>query len=203
MHKVMLDGQPATPSKIVCIGRNYVEHIEELNNEVPGEPVIFIKPNSAISSTLLSQRVNPLHYEGEIAFLIQEKRIFAVGLGLDITDRTLQTGLKQKGLPWERAKAFDGSALFSPFVRLDCPLESLRLELLINGETVQQGGHDLMLYKPGYLVGEIGRAFTLEDGDIIMTGTPKGVGMIHQGDRFTGRILSGNRLLVEQEWIAV
>ncbi|MCW8882100.1 MAG: fumarylacetoacetate hydrolase family protein [Sedimenticola sp.] len=202
MNSIRFDTQTITPSKVVCIGRNYVDHAKELNNEVPTSPVIFLKPNSAICNELYAGTEQTLHYEGEIALLIIGGEIAGAGFGLDLTNRDIQNQLKEKGLPWERAKAFDRAAVFSAFVPLTQPLESLRLELDINGARAQQGGYPLMIFKPEFLLQEISRFFTLEDGDIIMTGTPKGVGAFRQGDQFKGSIFSGDTLLVSQEWTA-
>ena len=110
MNTIQLDSQPIAPSKIVCIGRNYLEHIRELGNETPDAMVIFNKPNSAISQTLFALRDEPLHYEGEICFMVKQGELDALGFGLDLTKRELQSKLKSKGLPWERAKAFDAAA---------------------------------------------------------------------------------------------
>ncbi len=134
--------------------------------------------------------------------MIQSGKAVGVGFGLDLTDRQLQSKLKQKGLPWERAKAFDGAAVFSAFVPLEDNLEQIHLELTINQQQVQAGGYELMIYKPGFLIEEVLKTFSLEDGDILMTGTPKGVGAFSQGDEFIGRIFADDRLLVEQRWVA-
>ena len=170
MKKVIFQEHSIAPCKIVCIGRNYVEHIHELANEIPDEPVYFIKPNSAISETIIYQ--DGLHYEGEITFLIQKRRIVGAGVGLDLTLRDVQSRLKAKGLPWERAKAFRGSAVLSPFVPIES-WEGLAIEVYRNGELVQKGNVDLMLYKPDFLVADMNRIFGLDDGDVIMSGTPK------------------------------
>ena len=130
MRTVIVDGARVAPSKVVCVGRNYVEHIKELNNEVPTSMVLFMKPNSALSNELITGAQTPLHYEGEISFLIREGKIFAVGFGLDLTNRELQSELKAKGLPWERAKAFNGAAVMSQFVSIeesDIPKLSMQL----------------------------------------------------------------------------
>ena len=185
------------PCKIVCVGRNYVEHIKELNNEVPTEPVYFIKPNSSISDEIVYRE--GLHYEGEISFLIRDKKIVAVGFGFDLTLRDVQTKLKQKGLPWERAKAFKGSAVFSDFVEID-DIESLEVEVVQNGKVVHRGGTNLMIYKPDFLVKDIDEIFGLDDGDIIMSGTPKGVGRVEKKDEFIGRIYKDGKVLVEKSW---
>jgi 2-keto-4-pentenoate hydratase/2-oxohepta-3-ene-1,7-dioic acid hydratase in catechol pathway len=203
MQSILFEQRPITPSKVVCIGRNYVDHAKELDNEVPSSPVIFIKPNSAISNELYAGTAQPLHYEGEIALLIMDGAIAGVGFGLDLTNREIQNQLKAKGLPWERAKAFDRAAVFSDFVRLADPVESLRLELRINDSLAQQGGYELMIFKPDFLLEEVVRTFTLEDGDIILTGTPKGVGAFNRGDRFIGTILSGDKALVSRAWTAL
>jgi 2-keto-4-pentenoate hydratase/2-oxohepta-3-ene-1,7-dioic acid hydratase in catechol pathway len=146
MQTVTVDGKNVAPSKVVCVGRNYVEHIKELNNEVPTSMVIFMKPNSALNSELITGKQSPLHYEGEISFLIQQGKINAVGFGLDLTNRELQSELKSKGLPWERAKAFDGAAVMSSFVSIqEKDIDKLSMQLWINGLLVQEGGVDLMI----------------------------------------------------------
>ena len=203
MNRIKLESGHFVPSKIVCIGRNYLEHIKELGNETPEQMVIFNKPNSAISDKLHATRGEPLHYEGEICFMVQANKLHALGFGLDLTRRDLQSKLKAKGLPWERAKAFNGAACFSDFVPLgDIALESLSLQLEINGALRQDGGYDLMMHKPGQILAGIQEFMALEDGDIIMTGTPSGVGQVQAGDNFVGRILSDGRTLVSQEWRA-
>ena len=203
MNTIRINGQSVAPSKIVCIGRNYLEHIRELGNETPDAMVIFNKPNSAISETLLAVSEEPLHYEGEICFVVQDGDLGAVGFGLDLTRRELQSKLKAKGLPWERAKAFNGAACFSDFVSLgDTPLESLSLQLRVNDELRQDGGYELMMHKPRDILEGIREFMSLEDGDIIMTGTPKGVGQVQPGERFVGSILSAGDELVSREWVA-
>ena len=202
MNAVMFDRRRVYPSKVVCVGRNYVEHIEELNNEIPDEPVIFIKPNSSIAHEVHATATDPLDFEAEITFLIESGKIQGVGIGLDLTKRQIQSGLKAKGLPWERAKAFDRSAVFSDFVCVDHDLKRLRMELYVNGELTQAAGCDLMLTKPSELLDEIKTFMTLVDGDLMMTGTPKGVGQVHRGDRFNGKVIAGDELLVEGSWVA-
>ncbi|MDJ0777190.1 MAG: fumarylacetoacetate hydrolase family protein [Gammaproteobacteria bacterium] len=204
MNRLSLDTSQVTPAKIVCVGRNYLEHIRELGNATPTQMVVFNKPNSAISERLYSQRDGEsLHYEGEICFLVRDGQLHAVGFGLDLTRRELQSTLKAGGLPWERAKAFDGAACFSSFTALgDTAIASLRLELEINGELRQQGGYELMMHKPDAILADIAAFMTLHDDDVIMTGTPQGVGQVAAGDRFVGRILSGDRELVSQAWVA-
>jgi len=201
MRTVVCDGEEITPSKIVCVGRNYVAHIEELGNEMPEAMVLFCKPNSAVSDTL-RYFGEATRFEGEICLMVREGRFAAVGFGLDLTRADIQQHLKEKGLPWERAKAFDGSAVFGTFVPMDVPLTSLSLRLYRNGALVQQGGAELMIYKPETIFREIASFMTLEDGDIVMTGTPAGVGNYARGDRFRGEILSDGRVLVASEWTA-
>ncbi len=197
MRSVAFEGKKVTPCKIVCIGRNYVEHIYELNNEIPDEPVYFIKPNSAISKTIHYQL--GLHYEAELAFLIKDKKIAGVGFGLDLTLRDVQTKLKQKGLPWERAKAFRGSAVFSEFVSIDS-VENLGIELYKNKKLVQKGDISLMIYKPDFLIQDIDRIFGLDDYDIIMSGTPKGVGPIDPKEELEGRVVHAGNILIQKRW---
>ena len=200
MKSIMLDGEKLYPSKIVCIGQNYVDHIRELNNEIPDRQVIFLKPNSAISADVKITGEEVLHFEGEICFVVIAGRLQGVGFGLDLTRREVQNSLRAKGLPWERSKAFDGAAAFSDFVRIDGGLEGLRLELWINDRLIQHGGYDLMMNKPADIMAEVGTFMSLEDGDVIMTGTPAGVGPINAGDRLVGKVFSGDALLVEKAW---
>ena len=203
MNTVIVDNQNIVPNKIVCVGRNYVEHIKELNNEVPTSMVIFMKPNSAVSTELITGKQTPLHYEGEISFLIQQGKISAVGFGLDLTNRELQSELKSKGLPWERAKAFNGAAVMSSFVSIKAnDIDKLSLQLWINGVLVQEGGVELMIYKPSVIIEEINSFLTLEDNDIVMSGTPKGVGSYMKGDIFVGKIFINKNEVLSQEWIA-
>ncbi len=197
-----LNNTPFTPSKIVCIGRNYVAHIEELGNEMPEDMVVFNKPPSAISNILHSTLDEPLHYEGELAFVVANGALAGVGFGLDLTKRELQSTLKAKGLPWERAKAFDGAALFSDFVSLPERVDSLSLSLHIDGKLTQQGGVGLMLYKPHAILHELSRYTRLCDGDIIMTGTPAGVGVVPAKAEFVGRVFAGDRLLLSKTWLS-
>lgn len=202
MQTIVFDKNRVCPGKIVCVGRNYVEHIQELNNEMPEEPVIFIKPNSAIAEELFTDINSSIHYESEICFLIEKGKIAGVGLGLDLTKRDLQSKLKSKGLPWERAKAFAGSAVFSKFVRFTGDGSQLSMELKINNQLVQKAHYDLMIHKPEALLDEIGKDFSWQDGDLLMTGTPKSVGAVHQGDKFTACLFNGGNLLLSHEWIA-
>jgi 2-keto-4-pentenoate hydratase/2-oxohepta-3-ene-1,7-dioic acid hydratase in catechol pathway len=207
MKSVLLDQQAITPSKIICIGRNYVEHIKELNNEIPEQMVVFIKPNSAISEKLISTHSDstgeePLHYEAELCFMVLNGEFAAVGLGLDLTKRGMQSKLKAKGLPWERAKAFDGAAVISSFVSIDSISDKLNFELLINQNKTQFGDINLMMYKPEQILTELKSFMTLNDGDIVMTGTPKGVGVINKGDRFNLKLCDENNSLVEVSWLA-
>lgn len=203
MQSITVHGQTITPSKIVCIGRNYVDHIAELGNEVPEDMVVFNKPNSAISDIMRSQIGDQiLHYESELAFVVKKGKLDAVGFGLDLTKRALQSTLKAKGLPWERAKAFDGAALFSDFVDLPRNIKNLSLQLQVDGELRQAGGVDLMMYEPATILLELQEFTTLEDGDIIMTGTPAGVGEIRTGQCFEGRVLEKNREIVMASWVA-
>jgi len=203
MKTVLLDGKKVSPSKVICVGRNYVEHIKELNNEVPTSMVLFMKPNSALSDQLITGKQTPLHYEGEISFLIQQKTICGVAFGLDLTNRELQSELKGKGLPWERAKAFDGAAVMSPFVSIQVSdVDKLAMQLWINDVLVQEGDISLMIYKPLTVIEEISSFSTLYDNDIIMSGTPKGVGSYKKDDKFVGKIFLEGKEILSAEWIA-
>lgn len=190
--------------KIICIGRNYTEHIEELDNEKPDNPVIFLKPDSAIlikkNPFIIPVFSNDIHYEVEILIKINRlgkhisqkfahKYYDEIGLGIDFTARDLQSKLKAKGLPWEKAKAFDGSAVigeFYPKAKFD--LENLNFKLFKNDELVQDGNTRKMLWKIDELITYISQFFTLKIGDIIFTGTPVGVGKIEPNDVLKGKI---------------
>ena len=197
--------------KIICIGRNYSEHAKELNNEVPTEPVLFMKPKTAL---LLPEKplyypefTDDLHYECEIVVrlckngkYIQEK--FApkyydeVTVGLDFTARDLQQKQKTKGLPWEIAKAFDGSAAVGRFIPItpEMHIQNLDFELKLNDTTVQQGNTKDMLFTVNKIIEYASKFFTLNIGDLIFTGTPAGVGPVSVYDRLDG-YLQGEKLL--------
>ncbi|GAB4041353.1 fumarylacetoacetate hydrolase family protein [Spirosoma jeollabukense] len=191
--------------KIICVGRNYVEHIKELNNEQPEDPVIFLKPETAIplknEPFFYPDFSSDVHYEVEILVKINRvgknidekfahKYYDEIGIGIDFTARDLQSKLKAKGLPWELAKGFNGSAPISSFVpKTDFPdLQNLNFHLDINGETKQLGNTSLMLFKIDYLISFVSRYFLLQQGDILFTGTPKGVGPVQIGDQLTAYI---------------
>lgn len=201
MNSVKFSHKDVIPSKVICIGRNYVEHIYELQNEIPSSMVVFNKPNSAISKELKYFN-DGVRFEGEICFLIENKKISGIGFGLDLTNATIQNYLKQKGLPWERAKAFDGSCVVGDFVSFDGNLEDLRFEMTINGVLQQFASYDLMIYKPQAMIEEIQTFMTLCDGDIIMSGTPKGVGGYKVGDIFEAKVFDKNELLVTAHFCA-
>ncbi len=185
--------------KIVCVGRNYVEHIKELNNEIPSSMVLFIKPTSSISNELIKPNES-CRFECELSLLIKEKRIHSVGIGLDLTLDKIQDSLKAKGLPWERAKAFKGSALFSEFVDDFQNIESLYFELKVDGVLKQKGEVGKMIHNPNKIVDECIEAFGLEDGDIIMSGTPKGVDYFDVGEIFEATLYENDRILVYKKW---
>ena len=200
MPTISFDDQVFIPSKIVCVGRNYVKHIEELNNSDPGELVLFIKPNSSISERLFcpSQRCR---FETEITLLMEGGKPVAVGLGFDLTLVEVQQRLKAKSLPWEKSKAFDGSAVFSSFVAIPNSFDTLWLQLEINGVLRQKGGVAEMIHKPAQILKEVGLHFHLCDGDLVMTGTPHGVADLVVGDMFVASLWSGHDKLLAQEWL--
>ena len=202
MQSIFVNGESITPSKIVCIGRNYVAHIEELGNEIPDDMVVFNKPNSALSDCLFAKRGEPLHYESELCYVVHKGEFSAVGFGLDLTKRQLQSKLKKKGLPWERAKAFDGAAVFSHFVDLPGGGEDLSLQLEVDGALRQAGGVELMIYPPATILTELKKFMHLENGDVVMTGTPAGVGVLQRGEHFHGEVRIGEQVLVAASWTA-
>ncbi len=200
MKIIKYNNQNITPSKVICIGRNYVEHIKELNNEMPSSMVVFNKANSSITNNL-KYFTEDTRFEGEICFLMKDGQIDGIGFGLDLTHANIQNHLKQKGLPWERAKSFDGSAVLSDFISFNGNVEDLRFELFLNDKLQQEATYDLMIYKPKQMIEEIKSFMTIEDGDIIMTGTPKGVGTYNVKDSFVGKIYLKDELILEKEFI--
>ncbi len=203
MRSIQFENQSITPGKIVCIGKNYAAHIEEMNSAVPEQMVVFMKPNSAIGTTLRAVADEPLHYECEICLLVKNGDILGVGVGLDLTKRDLQGKLKQAGLPWERAKAFDGAALFSEFIAAPVDPLELGLELWVDRALRQRGEATAMLYQPSVIVGELNTFLTLDDFDVIMTGTPAGVGPIAVGEHFEARLLQSDSTLISASWTAL
>ena len=199
MRTIKFEDKEICPSKIVCIGRNYVEHIYELGNEIPESMVVFNKPNTALSKEL-HYYYEDTRFEGEICFLIESSQIAGIGFGLDLTHADIQNKMKEKGLPWERAKAFDGSAVFGHFVEFHGDIKQLRFELYINDELRQEATYDLMIYKPDVMINEIESFMSLCDGDVIMSGTPKGVGNYKVGDVFKGVIYHKDEVLLESFW---
>lgn len=192
--------------KLFCVGRNYAKHIDELENERPEEPVLFAKPETAVlrdeEDFYIPEFSDNIHYEVEL--LVKLKKVgkyiqpkFAykyydkIGLGIDFTARDIQQKMKEKGLPWEKAKAFDGSAVIGPKwidkSEFD-DLGDLDFSLQKNRATVQQGNTKLMLWKIDDLIAEISKYFTLKIGDVIFTGTPSGVGKVEINDRLEGFI---------------
>jgi 2-keto-4-pentenoate hydratase/2-oxohepta-3-ene-1,7-dioic acid hydratase in catechol pathway len=188
--------------KVVCVGRNYLQHIKELDNDVPTEPLLFNKPSTALSPlnkpVLIPKNLGSCHNELEVAILIKtrlcqssikdaETGIWGVGLGLDLTLRDVQSALKKQGHPWERAKAFDHSCPMSQFIAKDQmqTLSNIDFSLSVNKELRQQGNSQEMLLPILKLLVNISNTFTLLPGDIVMTGTPKGVAALSVDDQIT------------------
>ena len=192
--------------KIICIGRNYTDHISELQNEKPEDPVIFLKPDTSIllkkQPFFIPDFSEEVHYEVEVLVKIKKvgkhiqekfahKYYDEIGLGIDFTARDLQQKLKERGLPWEKAKAFDGAAVIGEkWLAKDsvADINMLNFSLEKNGETVQKSNTELMLWKIDELIAYVSQFFTLKIGDIIFTGTPAGVGKVSAEDRLTGFI---------------
>lgn len=184
--------------KIICIGRNYAEHAQELGNEVPESPVIFMKPDTAVlkkgSDFYIPEFSDDVHYELEVVLKISkggkyiqeenaDKYYDEIGLGIDFTARDLQSKLKEKGLPWELAKGFDGSAVLSEFYKKEnFNMKNLNFSLRKNKEEVQNGNMSMMIFSPEKIIAFVSQYFTLRVGDLIFTGTPKGVGKVSEND---------------------
>lgn len=200
------------PGKIVCVGRNYAAHAAEMNSPVPDEPLLFIKPATAAvpmgEPLHLPPNRGSCHFEGELALLIGETltganaadvppAVAGLGLALDLTLRDLQKQLKKNGHPWETAKGFDGACPLSPFVKLDWTpdWDGLTYTLWLNGEVRQRGKTEHMLTPILDLVAYISSHFTLQPGDVVLTGTPAGVGELLHGDRLV--------MQLEDDWLRV
>ena len=191
--------------KIICIGRNYIDHVDELENKKPSSPVIFLKPETAVilknQPFFIPDYSTEIHYEVEILVKIKKlgksietkfshKYYDQVGLGIDFTARDLQSELKKNGLPWEKSKAFDGSALIGKWVNKNefNDLNNIKFSLNKNGKSVQSGNTFDMLWNINELISEVSKFFTLKIGDVIFTGTPSGVGKVSENDLLEGFI---------------
>lgn len=190
--------------KIICIGRNYTEHIRELGNETPEEPVIFLKPDSALfrqrDAFYIPDFTHDVHYEAEIVIKINRigksisekfahKYYTEYTLGIDFTARDVQQKLKEKGLPWEKAKAFDQSAVVGDFLSTEgINFNHISFSLRKNGQTVQQGNTAMMIHSTNEIIAHVSQYFTLKIGDLIFTGTPAGVGKVNPGDILDGYV---------------
>lgn len=186
--------------KIICIGRNYAKHAEELNNPIPQEPVVFLKPDTAVllkkHPFFIPEHSNNIHHEIELVVKINRlgkhietrfahKYYSEIALGVDFTARDVQDDCKKKGLPWEKAKAFDGSAAVSNFFSLESlkkEINNIDFYLDINGKKVQEGNTKQMLFSVDQLISHVSKYFTLKTGDLIFTGTPAGVGPVQRED---------------------
>ena len=213
--EVFFEGSP----KIVCVGRNYADHAKELNNPVPKEPILFIKPASTLvpfaSDICIPKNLGSVHHELEIALLVGKtlkhanqktviNGIAGIGLGLDLTLRDLQKTLKEKGHPWERAKAFDKACPVSDFIsmeNIDTALveQAITFELIKNGHVQQQGNSREMIFSMVELCCTISQFFTLEKGDIILTGTPSGVGELNAGDQLSANLRINDKNIIRCE----
>lgn len=207
------NGKEFPIGKILCIGRNYVDHISELGNEVPTAPVIFMKPATAViydgEEVVVPDYSDNCHHEAELALLIgqqckgvaEEEALGCVagyGVAIDLTLRDVQDGLKKKGLPWDIAKGFDTAcplSEFAPAAEVSDP-QNLNIRLTVNGELRQNGSTALMINSAARLVSHLSAIFTLEPGDIILTGTPAGVSRVCSGDRLCAEISGVGRVEV-------
>lgn len=200
--------------KIICIGRNYAEHAKELNNPLPEVPVFFMKPDTCLipknQPFFYPEFSNDIHYETEIVVRINKigkhiQQKFAhtyyseIGIGIDFTARDLQQKCKEKGLPWEMAKAFDNAAPISKFLdkKIFDNVQNINFHLDINGETVQRGNTRDMIFEVDEIISYISKFITLKIGDLIFTGTPSGVGPVKIGDRLQAFIEDDNMLKVD------
>jgi 2-keto-4-pentenoate hydratase/2-oxohepta-3-ene-1,7-dioic acid hydratase in catechol pathway len=198
-------GQEYPIGKILCIGRNYAEHIRELGNETPDAPVIFMKPASSViydgGKAVIPPYSHDCHHEAELAVIIGKKgkniptdhaleHIAGYGVAIDLTLRDVQSDLKRKGLPWDIAKGFDTACPLSTFVPADAVADpqDLQIRLSVNGQVRQDGSTGMMIHPVASIIGYTSTIFTLEPGDVILTGTPAGVGPLRSGDEITVEI---------------
>jgi len=206
VNRVKLDGTPITPSKIVCVGKNYVKHIQEMGGSKPlAEPTIFMKPNSSIAfdpgEISVPVAHGQLHHEVELCFLISKlaccvdesrvmDHILGWGIGIDFTLREIQSKAKKSGGPWTISKCFDNAAVFGAFTAASGNLDpkNLKIVLSVNGEVRQSSNTENMIFSPSEVVAYMSRFITLEEGDIVMMGTPEGVGEVVDGDRLEASI---------------
>lgn len=198
------DGTELQPSKIIGVGLNYVAHIHEMKNKNPSEPVLFIKPSTSLCDfnkpIVIPKNKGSVHYELELAVCIRKKcravekneavdYIAGFGMAMDLTLRDVQSTAKEKGLPWAVAKGFDKSCPVSTFFKMDLnQVSDNRLSLALNGEIKQSAKTSLMLFKVDELISYISKIFTLLPGDVILTGTPSGVGPLRSGDKIKASI---------------
>ena len=193
--------------KIICIGRNYIDHIKELSNQKPMNPVVFLKPDSAViaknQNFIIPSFSNEIHHEVELVIKINKvgkhidksfshKYYDEIGLGIDFTARDIQNNLKEKGHPWEKSKAFDNSCMVGKFLKKEKleDISKIEFSLIKNNELVQSGCSNDMLWKIDELISYVSQYFTLKIGDLIFTGTPSGVSKVESGDILEGYILS-------------
>lgn len=194
--------------KIICIGRNYIEHAREMKTEVPKEPVFFMKPDTALlreGDFYIPDFTSDLHHEIELVLKIckagkhiaeefAHKYYDEIGLGIDFTARDIQAKCKEKGLPWEKAKAFDYSAPIGKFVKKDELKGEIRFELKVNGETRQQGNSADLIFSFDKVIAYVSQFVSLKTGDLIFTGTPEGVAAVKMGDKMEG-FVNGEKFL--------
>ncbi len=206
-------GEDIVVPKIFCLGKNYVKHAAEMKSEVPEQPVVFMKPSSAIvhcgAQIKIPPMTNDFHHETEIFFVVgklgryirrEDARSFisGMGIGLDLTLRDVQTKLKDKGNPWLISKGFDGSAPISNAVPVDgIDFENLELTLQVNGVVRQRGSYRETIFKIEDVIAFLSELFTLERGDLIFTGTPEGVGRLNHGDKLHAELVNYASLDVE------
>ena len=193
--------------KIICIGRNYIDHIKELSNQKPLNPVVFLKPDSSIiaknQNFIIPSFSNEIHHEVELVIKINKvgkhidksfshKYYDEIGLGIDFTARDIQNNLKEKGHPWEKSKAFDNSCMVGKFLKKEKleDISKIEFSLIKNNELVQSGRSNDMLWKIDELISYVSQYFTLKIGDLIFTGTPSGVSKVESGDILEGYILT-------------
>ena len=193
--------------KIICIGRNYIDHINELSNQKPMNPVVFLKPDSSVipknQNFIIPSFSNEIHHEVELVIKINKvgkhidksfshKYYDEIGLGIDFTARDIQNNLKEKGHPWEKSKAFDNSCMVGEFLKKETleDISKIEFSLIKNNELVQSGCSNDMLWKIDELISYISQYFTLKIGDLIFTGTPSGVSKVESGDILEGYILT-------------
>ena len=197
-----LNNQEVTIAKIICIGKNYTDHIKEMGDATPSEMVLFAKPVTSANTEIVLPKES-FRFEAEISLLMRKREIVGLGIGLDMTLDKIQKNLKDNGLPWERSKGFKNSGVYSDFVSVvDINQSQIELKFYVNETLKQHAQSSQMVYDISRIVNECENVFGLNTYDIIMTGTPSGIDTLKEGDKCRGELYHKGELILQKEWVA-